>query len=111
MCCSFLKANFVIGFLCAATLPESLFLSSVSQTNCVGGSQSLTELDVLGVGQHLTVEKSATESVFCVWFKTVMCFFPAAWIFNACPPMLDSEKVFAHSLHFAFVLSSATDLN
>ena len=56
-------------------------------------------------------EKICYKSVFCVWVTTVMCFFPAVWLFKAFSPMLDSEKGFAHSLHFAFVLSSGTNVN
>ena len=75
------------------------------------GSPRLAELDAPGVAPHLTAKKSVNESVYCVWVTTVMCFFPAAWHFKACCPMVDNEKVFAQSLHFAFVLSSGTDVN
>ena len=84
--------------------------ASGSQTNGVDGSPKLDELDAPGLAPYLTVKKSVTESVFCIWVATVMCFFPTALLFKACSPMLDSEKAFVHSFHFAFVLSSSTDV-
>ena len=111
LCCSFLKVNFVIGFLCVATLPESLFVSSVSQANGVDGSSRITELDPPDMAPHLPVQKSVTDSDFCVWVTRVICFFPETWLFKVFSPMLDSEKVFAHSSHFASVLPSDTDVN
>ena len=38
------------------------------------------------------------------WVTAVMCLFAAAWLFMACSPILDSENVFAHSLHLVFVV-------
>ena len=104
LCYSLLKANFVIGFLCVATHPEFLLVSSVSKISGVDGSPRLVELDAQGVAPHLTVKKSVTESVFCVWVTTVMHFFNVAWCFKAFLPML-----FAHSLHFV-LWCSGTDV-
>ena len=48
LCCSFLKANFVKGFLCVASLPESVCIFSI-KTNGVDGSPRLAELHAPGV--------------------------------------------------------------
>ena len=74
------------------------------------GFPRFAEVDPQSVAPHLTVKKSVTESVFCVWVMT-KSFFPAAWLFEACSALLDSEKAFAHNFSFAFVLPSGADIN